>query len=161
MPSSLQGNPLAFLRGAGGSVSPAGPTAIGGAPPGPGGAGPMPGGEPGGMPGGEITPEMIEMAAAQKILPQVFAQQNSEYYKKFLKNMAKMLREFMRIRGLGPRVVSTVGRSVTSLDSAMNMIDKERPEESGPVESLLAQGMMENKSAMGSPLPMQSLPITR
>jgi hypothetical protein len=126
----------------------------------PGGAMPGAGGG-GGMPGGPaVTPEMVEMAAAQKLLPQIFAQQNSEYYKKFLKHVSKMLREFMRIRGLGPRVVSTVGRSVTSLDSAMNMIDKERPEDSGAVESLLSQGMMD-KPVMGSGLPMQRLPIMR
>jgi hypothetical protein len=98
------------------------------------------------------------MQMAGQLAPQVLAQQQTEYYKKFLKTIAALLREFMRTRGIGPRTVSTIGRSVTSLESAMNSLDKERPEQAGPVESLLATSMMQ-RPQMGAGAGPVGLPV--
>src|SRR5215469_7455933 len=101
MPSSLMGNPLAFLQGAGGSVAPPGPTAMGGQPQGPDAGGGDMSGVGGGMPDqGPLPPELMQMALASQIAPQIFAQQQQDYYKKFLKQIATVLREFMRTRGI-------------------------------------------------------------
>jgi hypothetical protein len=107
-----------------------------------------------------LPPELAQMGMAGALAPQVMAQQQTEYYKKFLKTIAALLREFMRTRGVGPRTVSTVGRGVTALESAMNSLDKERPEQAGPVESLLATSMMQ-KPQMGAPSSPAGLPVMR
>jgi len=156
MPTSLAGNPLAFLRGAGGNVTPPmGPT------------GPAPSlsgiGLLGTQEGGALTPGGLDGATA--ILPQVLAQQQREYYRRFLMSVGKLLREFMRSRGIGPRTVSTVGRAVTAIDVAANTLMKERPEEAEPVNSIMAQSMMARQAmAQTPPLssgPMSTLPVMR
>jgi len=150
----------------GASASPAGPpgpTAMGGSPDGnpfsggPGGGG---GDDQGG--GGPMPPEMMQMMLAAQLAPQVLAQQQTEYHKRFLQNIAKVLRDFMRARGIGPKTVSTVGRSVTGIQSAIALLDKEKPEEAEPVNSLLGAGMMGgNRPQMASAGPMNRLPVSR
>jgi hypothetical protein len=160
MPTSLAGNPLAFLRGAGGNVAP--PGGMSGAPTGPapsltgiGALGTQEGGS-GGLSG---------LAGAAAILPQVLAQQQLEYKRKFLLNIATIIREFMRARGIGPRTVSTLGHVVTGLNSAANSLMKERPEEAEPVNSIMAQSLMARQAmAQTPPLqsgPMSTLPVMR
>jgi hypothetical protein len=162
MPTSLAGNPLAFLRGAGGNVAP--PGGMSGAPTGPApslsGIGLL------GMQGENApTPGLSGLAGAAAILPQVLAQQQREYYRRFLLSVGKLLREFMRSRGIGPRTVSTIGRAVTAIDAASNTLMKERPEEAEPVNSIMAQSMMARQAmAQTPPLssgPMSTLPVMR
>jgi hypothetical protein len=118
--------------------------------------------EPGGAPGGGgLPPELMQMAMARQLAPQVLAQQQTEYYKKFLKQIASLLREFMRTRGIGSRTVSTVGRGVTTLESAINSLDKERPDQAGEVESLLGASLMGGKPQMAASPGMTNLPIMR
>jgi hypothetical protein len=66
----------------------------------------------------------------------------------------------MRTQGIGPRTVSKVGSSVTNLEGAMNLMDKERPDAAGPVESLLATSLLQ-RPQMGAPASPQAMPITR
>lgn len=119
------------------------------------------GGPPGGQ-GGPMPPEMLQQMLAAQLAPQVLAQQQTEYHKRFLQNIAKVLRDFMRAQGIGPKTVSTVGRSVTGLQSAISLLDKEKPEDAPPVNSLLGAGMMGgNRPQMANAGPMNRLPITR
>jgi len=132
------------------------PMAGGGGP-----GGPMPdagGGDPtgggGGAPGGGLPPELAQMGLAGALMPQIMAQQQSDYYKKFLKQIGGILREFMRTQGISPKIIAKVGSSVTGLEAAAHMFDKERPGDAAPVESLLASSMMQNRPPMGgSPIP--------
>ena len=146
-----QPNPLAGLLAGGGGGDPN--AGGGGMPPG------MMGGDPSGGAGG-MPPELAQMQMAGALAPQVLAQQQTEYYKKFLKTIAALLREFMRTQGIGPRTVSTVGRSVTGLEGAINSLDKERPDAAGPVESLLASSLLQ-RPQMGAAAGQQGqgLPI--
>src|SRR5271155_2815840 len=147
MPSSLGGNPLAFLRGSGGSVAPPGPTAMGGAPDGGGDDG---GGSPdgigdlasmlgggaggGGAPGqAPMPPELMKMMAAKAIMPQVLAQQQNDYYKKFMNVLIKMLGELRREKAIGPHTSTDIARAQTALSAAIAKLDKEKPEDAEPV----------------------------
>jgi hypothetical protein len=116
------------------------------------------GGAAGGMPGGGQDP-LAALTQAAQIVPQVLAQQQAEYYKQFLKQIGKILREFARMRTIGPHTQIDVNRAVTQLAAAEGRIDKERPEVAPPVDSLMAQGMMQNRpqASMGAQagLPVQ------
>jgi hypothetical protein len=118
------------------------------------------GGDQGG--GGPMPPDMMQMMLAAQLAPQVLAQQQMEDHKRFLQNIMKVLRDFMRTRGIGPKTVSNVGRSVTGLQAAMGTLDKEKPEEAEPVNSLLGAGMMGgNRPQMAAAGPMNRLPVSR
>jgi len=162
MPGSMASDPAAFLRGAGGVMPPQGGmmTGDGGGgpqgPAGPGGAGPDGGGAPAGVP-----PELAQMQLAQALLPQLLAQQQGDYYKKFLKQVGVVLREFIRARGISPKVISQVSRSITGLEAAAHAIDKERPQDAAPVESLLAATTMQNRPPMGGSAVPAGLPVMR
>ena len=130
-----------------------------GAGPGPSFAPPGGGLPPGGGMGGGLPPELMKMMLASKIAPQVMAQQGQDYLKKVLMLMRTFVREMMRQPGLGPKAIGQLSRVVTGMTAAATDMDKEQPQEAGPVESLLAQGMM-SKPAM-SAQPMNRLPVTR
>lgn len=160
MPSSLPGNPLAMLGPGASPVGPPGPTAMGGAPDGGMGMGGDGGGDQG---GGPLPPELMQMALAAQMAPQVLQQQNEQYFKAVLQNVTKLLRALMRAQGIGPKTVGQISRSVTGLQAAMASVDKEKPEEESPVNSLLGASLMGGMSRpqMANAGPMQRLPITR
>jgi hypothetical protein len=101
----------------------------------------------------------MKMALAARIAPQVMQQQGLDYLKKFNQQLMVLIRRAMERKGLPPKVVKDYADMLTKLASASSNIDKEQPQEAGPVESLLAQGMM-SKPAMSSSV-MQRLPVTR
>lgn len=125
---------------------------------GPPGAPPTPGGGGG---GGGLPPELMKMALAANVAPQVFAQQNAQYDKDFLKRLQVLLRAFMRKQGLAPKAVGRVSSAITNLQAAANDIDKEKPQDAEPVMSLLAQGMQSKPMMSSSPPTMNRLPVTR
>jgi hypothetical protein len=161
---------MAFLRGAGGGVAPPGPTAMGGAPDGGGGGDGIAdlasmmggGGDPAGGGGGPMPPELMKMMAAKALAPQVLAQQQTDYYKKFLHILVQLLGDLRREKAIGPRTSTDLARAQTQLTAAMAKLDKEKPEEAEPVNSLLAQGMMgKPQMAAGGGAPGGSLPTMR
>jgi len=138
---------------------------MGGAPPGPGGgdgitdlASLMGGGGEGGTP---LPPELMKMAAAQALAPQVLAQQQSAYFKKFLTVLVSLLSELRRQKTIGPHAATDIARAQTSLQAAMAKLDKEKPEESEPVDSLLAQGMTGKPQMAAGGAPGGGLPVMR
>jgi hypothetical protein len=144
---------MAFLRGAGGVMPPTRgmmtgpPNAMGGGMP---AMGMGMSGDAGGQDDGQgqpLPPELMQMQMASAILPQVLAQQQTDYYKKFLGRIVKLTREFMRARGIGPKTVSHVAHAVTGLQAAIGTLDKEDPEDAGPVGSLLASSLMQTPPA--------------
>lgn len=157
MPGSMVSDPSAFLRPSGGT------------PPGVGGgmmtgdAGPM-AGDPGpsGPPdAGGTPPELAQMGMASALMPQILAQQQTEYYKKVLKQLAGVIRQLMKAQGIGPKPVSMIARAVTGLEAAAHAMDKERPQDAAPVESLLAASMMQNRPPMGGAAVPAGLPVMR
>lgn len=170
MPSSLASNPMAFLRGAGGGVAPPGPTAMGGAPDGGGGGDGITdlaslmgggGGDPAGGGGGPMPPELMKMMAAKALAPQVLAQQQTEYYKKFLGILVQLLGDLRREKSIGPHTSTDIARAQTQLTAAIAKLDKEKPEEAAPVNSLLAQGLMSKPQMAGGGAPGGALPTMR
>jgi len=171
MPSSLQSNPLAFLRPSGGNVAPPGPTAMGGEPGGDdnsdgignlasllGGGG---GDDAGGGGGQPLPPELMKMMAAKAMMPQVLAQQQAEYYKKFMNIVVQMLGELRREKAIGPHTSTDIARAQTSLTAAIAKLDKEKPEEAGAVNSLLAGGLMSKPQMASGGAPGGALPVMR
>lgn len=154
MPSSLASNPLAFLRGAGGAVSPGGPTGPGGGPGG-GDAGMAPPSDPSGG-GGD---PMSQLMAAGNLAPQILAQQQTEYHKRFLDQIAKILRKFAQMPTIGPHTQIDVNRAVTQLQAAVAKMDKEKPETADPVQSLLAGSMMQAGQPGAPGAPQGGVPI--
>jgi len=154
MPTSLQGNPLAFLRGAGGAVA---PTA--GGPTGPAMA---PGGGDDGAGAVGPDPSMLgQMGAASALAPQILAQQQTEYYKRFLSQIVTLLRKFSQMPTIGPHTQIDVNRAVTQLQAAVAKMDKEKPENADPVQSLLASSLMQPNAMIGAPgAPQGGLPVT-
>lgn len=97
---------------------------------------------------------------AGNVAPKLFAQQGAEYDKNFLKRIQALLRAFMRKEGLPPKVVGDISQMITKSQAAIANIDKEKPQDAEPVQSLLAQGM-QSKPAMSSGAAMNRLPVTR
>ena len=153
MPSSLASNPLAFLRGAGGAVSPSGATGPGGAPGG-GDAGMAPTSDP---TGGDDP--MSQLMAAGNLAPQILAQQQTEYHKRFLDQIAKILRKFAQQPTIGPHTQIDVNRAVTQLQAAVAKMDKEKPETADPVQSLLAGSMMQANQQGAPSAPQGGIPV--
>ena len=155
MPSSLASNPLAFLRGAGGAVAPsAGPTGPA--------MGPMAGGGGDDSSGGGPDPSMLgQMGAANALAPQIMAQQQTEYYKRVLDQVVTLLRKFAQMPTIGPHTQIDVSRAVTQLQAAKAKMDKEKPENADPVQSLLAGSLMQPNAMQGAPgAPQGGLPVT-
>ena len=161
---------MAFLRGQGGSPAAPGPTAMGGEPNGPssdgigdlasilGGGG---GGDDGGGGQQPLPPELMKMMAAKAMMPQVLAQQQADYYKKFMNVLIQLLGELRREKAIGPHTSTDIARAQTSLSAAIAKIDKEKPEEAAPVNSLLAQGMMNKPQMASGGAPGGVLPVQR
>jgi hypothetical protein len=161
---------MAFLRGAGGAPSAPGPTAMGGDPSGPsadgigdlasilGGGGGDDGGGGGQQP---LPPELMKMMAAKAMMPQVLAQQQADYYKKFMNVLIQLLGELRREKAIGPHTSTDIARAQTSLSAAIAKIDKEKPEEAGPVNSLLSQGLMNKPQMASGGAPGGVLPVQR
>ena len=164
---------MAFLRGSGGSVAPPGPTAMGGSPDGGDGGGDgignlaslLGGGgggdDAGGGGGGPLPPELMKMMAAKAVMPQVLAQQQAEYYKKFMNVVVQLLGELRREKAIGPHTSTDIARAQTALSAAIAKLDKEKPEEAAPVNSLLAQGLMNKPQMASGGAPGGSLPVMR
>ena len=108
----------------------------------------MPGGG-GGVAPPMLPPQIAQMQSAMALAPNIMSQQGTDYVKEVLKHIAALVREIMRIRIIGPKTVTTLGRTVTGFESAINQLDKERPETAGPVESLLASSLMKPGVAQG------------
>lgn len=153
MPSSFDGNPLAALS-PGGGMPPMGMNGgmMTGAPD------PSAGG--GGDPSGGMPPGLANMSAAAQLAPQVFGQQNSQYYKLVLKQLISLIREMMRSRGIDAKTISTLGRGVTALEAAGHQLDKQN-QDMGPVQSLLAASLMQQQmgASPGGPPAQSQLPI--
>lgn len=108
-----------------------------------------------------LPPELMKMMAAQALAPHVLATQQTEYYKKFLQILVRLLGDFRREQQVGPRTSADVARAQTQLTAAIAKLDKEKPEEADPVNSLLAQGMMDKPMMSAGGAPGGGIPIMR
>ena len=108
------------------------------------------GGAPGGPDMGGGGDAMSSLMAAQNIAPQVLAQQQTEYYKRFLGQIVSLLRKFSQMPTIGPHTQIDVNRAVTQLQAAVAKMDKEKPENADPVQSLLASSLMQPGSPQGA-----------
>lgn len=124
---------------------------------GPGGAG---GGDPSAGPDMGGGDAMGSLMAAQNIAPQILAQQQTEYYKRFLGQIVSLLRKFAQMPTIGPHTQIDVNRAVTQLQAAVAKMDKEKPETADPVQSLLASSLMQPGQPQGAGgAGMSALPV--
>lgn len=108
-----------------------------------------------------LPPELMKMMMAQAMAPHVLATQQTEYYKKFLQILVRLLGDFRREKQVGPRTSADVARAQTQLTAAIAKLDKEKPEEADPVNSLLAQGMMDKPMMSAGGAPGGGIPVMR
>ena len=101
------------------------------------------------------------MMAAKAIMPQVLAQQQADYYKKFMNVLIKMLGELRREKAIGPHTSTDIARAQTALTAAIAKLDKEKPEDAEPVDSLLSRGLMDKPQMASGGAPGGALPVMR
>jgi hypothetical protein len=97
-----------------------------------------------------MPPELAQMQMASALAPQILAQQQVGYYKNVLQILTALIKKVMQAQGVGPKAIKSMAGGITNLDSAMNQLDKERPEQAAPVQSLLANSLMQ-RPQMGGP----------
>lgn len=117
------------------------------------------GGDPSGAaPDGGQSP-MSALMSAGSIAPQILAQQQTEYYKRMLDQIVKLLRKFSQMPTVGPHTSIDVNRAITQLQAAKEKMDKEKPENADPVQSLLAASLMQPTQQGAPGAPQAGLPI--
>ena len=110
------------------------------------------------MSGGGQSP-LAGLMSAGNLAPQILAQQQTEYYKRVLDQVVKLLRKFAQMPTIGPHTQIDVNRAVTQLQAAKEKMDKEKPEAADPVQSLLAASMMQQTQtgASGAPATLPAM----